>query len=84
MLGTTLVTVGLTAIVLPLIEGRQHGWPAWTWLSLVAGYAPRYSARVTTFGTAVDITVSELSIEAFFPADASTAEALSALAAAAA
>jgi EmrB/QacA subfamily drug resistance transporter len=34
--GTALVTVGLTAIVLPLIEGRQHGWPAWTWLSLAA------------------------------------------------
>ena len=24
----------LTAIVLPLVEGRQHGWPAWTWCSL--------------------------------------------------
>ncbi len=33
-------------------------------------------STVTTFGTAVDITVAELSIEAFFPADASTAEAL--------
>jgi EmrB/QacA subfamily drug resistance transporter len=37
-LGTILVTIGLTAIVLPLIEGRQHGWPAWTWASL--GAAP--------------------------------------------
>ena len=35
-LGTVLVTAGLTAIVLPLIEGRQHGWPAWTWVSLAA------------------------------------------------
>ena len=25
--GTVLVTVGLTAVVLPLVEGRQHGWP---------------------------------------------------------
>jgi len=40
-----------------------------------------FFSTVTTFGTAVDITVSELSIEAFFPADASTAEALTALAA---
>ena len=32
--GTALVTVGLTAIVLPLVDGRQHGWPAWTWISL--------------------------------------------------
>jgi len=41
-----------------------------------------FFSTVTTFGTAVDITVSELSIEAFFPADASTADALGALAAA--
>ncbi len=34
--GTVLLTAGLTAIVLPLIEGRQLGWPAWTWLSLAA------------------------------------------------
>jgi EmrB/QacA subfamily drug resistance transporter len=34
--GTALVTAGLTAIVLPLVEGRQHGWPLWTWLSLAA------------------------------------------------
>jgi len=32
--GTALVTAGLTAIVLPLVDGRQHGWPAWTWISL--------------------------------------------------
>ncbi len=39
LLGTALVTVGLTAIVLPLVEGRQHGWPLWTWLSLAAAPA---------------------------------------------
>ena len=33
----------------------------------------------TTFGTAVDITVAELSIESFFPADQETAEAMHAL-----
>jgi len=33
-LGTALVTAAITAIVLPLIEGRQHGWPAWTWVTL--------------------------------------------------
>jgi transcriptional regulator with XRE-family HTH domain len=41
----------------------------------------RFFSTVTTFGTAVDITVSELSIEAFFPADARTAQALTAEAA---
>jgi hypothetical protein len=37
-----------------------------------------FFSTVTTFGTAVDITVSELSIEAFFPADERTAQALAA------
>jgi transcriptional regulator with XRE-family HTH domain len=36
----------------------------------------RFISTYTTFGTAVDVTVSELSIEAFFPADAATAQAL--------
>jgi EmrB/QacA subfamily drug resistance transporter len=35
-LGTVLATATLTAVVLPLLEGRQHGWPAWTWLTLAA------------------------------------------------
>jgi len=30
------VTVALLAVVLPLIEGRQQGWPAWTWVLLAA------------------------------------------------
>jgi EmrB/QacA subfamily drug resistance transporter len=34
--GTVLLTLGLTAVVLPLVEGRQEGWPAWTWVSLAA------------------------------------------------
>jgi EmrB/QacA subfamily drug resistance transporter len=38
LLGMTLLTAGLTAIVLPLVEGRQHGWPVWTWISF--GVAP--------------------------------------------
>ena len=38
------VTAGLTAIVLPLVEGRQHGWPLWTWLCL--GAAPVAARRV--------------------------------------
>jgi transcriptional regulator with XRE-family HTH domain len=35
-----------------------------------------FFSTVATFGTAVDITLAELSIEAFFPADEATAEAL--------
>ncbi|HEX4820846.1 MAG TPA: hypothetical protein VFV00_11630, partial [Acidimicrobiales bacterium] len=37
----------------------------------------RFLSTVTTFGTAVDITLAELSIEAFLPADDATAAALS-------
>ncbi len=33
-------------------------------------------STVTTFGTATDVTLAELSVEAFLPADAATAEAL--------
>jgi Na+/melibiose symporter-like transporter len=28
-----LLTAGLIAVVLPLVEGRQHDWPTWTWIS---------------------------------------------------
>src|SRR3954465_4927603 len=37
--GTLLVTSGLTAVLLPLVEGRAHGWPVWTWASLAAAQA---------------------------------------------
>jgi transcriptional regulator with XRE-family HTH domain len=36
-----------------------------------------FFSTITTFGTALDVTVAELAIEAFFPADAVTARALS-------
>jgi transcriptional regulator with XRE-family HTH domain len=36
----------------------------------------RFFSTLATFGTAVDITVAELAIESFFPADAATAQAL--------
>ncbi|MEV8636135.1 MFS transporter [Streptosporangium sp. NPDC051023] len=31
--GAALVTLALVATLLPLIEGREQGWPLWTWLS---------------------------------------------------
>jgi EmrB/QacA subfamily drug resistance transporter len=34
--GTALATLGLAAVILPLVEGQQYGWPAWTWLCLAA------------------------------------------------
>jgi len=37
--GAVLLAASLVAIVYPLLEGRQFGWPAWVWLLLVAGLA---------------------------------------------
>ncbi|OHV43354.1 hypothetical protein BCD48_28630 [Pseudofrankia sp. BMG5.36] len=32
LVGATLATVALVAAVLPLVQGRDAGWPLWTWL----------------------------------------------------
>ena len=40
-----------------------------------------FLSTTTVFGTPIDITLSELALEAFFPADAATAEALRSIAA---
>lgn len=34
--GTALVTAGVTAVVLPLVQGRQYGWPWWSIAGLAA------------------------------------------------
>jgi EmrB/QacA subfamily drug resistance transporter len=36
VVGLGLATLALTALVLPLVDGRQHGWPAWSLASLAA------------------------------------------------
>jgi transcriptional regulator with XRE-family HTH domain len=45
-------------------------------LRMPGGSELSFVGMVATFGTPVDVTTSELSIESFFPADAETAEAL--------
>ena len=35
--GAALFTTALVALVLPLLDGRAHGWPAWSWACLAAG-----------------------------------------------
>jgi EmrB/QacA subfamily drug resistance transporter len=37
--GAVLLAGSLVAIVYPLLEGRQLGWPAWVWALLAAGLA---------------------------------------------
>jgi EmrB/QacA subfamily drug resistance transporter len=43
LVGTVLVCLGLVAIVLPLVEGQQQGWPAWTF-GCLAGSIPLLAA----------------------------------------
>ncbi|GAA0438847.1 MFS transporter [Streptomyces luteireticuli] len=37
--GAGVLTVALGLLVVPLVEGRERGWPWWTWLSPVAAAA---------------------------------------------
>ena len=37
--GAVIITLAITALLLPLIEGRRQGWPIWTWLSLAVAVA---------------------------------------------
>ena len=39
LLGLALLAAGLSAIIVPLVEGRSQGWPAWAFISLFAGFA---------------------------------------------
>ncbi len=34
--GMLLVAAGSVAVVLPLVEGREQGWPLWSWVCLAA------------------------------------------------
>ncbi|GAA4068661.1 MFS transporter [Nonomuraea soli] len=36
VLGMLLVSAAAFLLIFPLIQGREHGWPAWTWISLAA------------------------------------------------
>ncbi len=55
--------------------GAAHGPGIVVPLRLRAGeHELAFFSTVATFGTAIDITVAELSIESFFPADSHTAE----------
>lgn len=55
LVGMTMIALALVAVVLPLVEGRQQGWPLWAWLCLVAavllfaGFG-RYEQRIKRQG----------------------------------
>ncbi|WP_223778466.1 MFS transporter [Streptomyces sp. 135] len=52
-LGAVLSAAGLLALVLPLVSGRESGWPLWTWMSLglslplLTGFASHQRRRIT-------------------------------------
>jgi EmrB/QacA subfamily drug resistance transporter len=55
VVGMALLTAGLTALLLPLVQGRQAGWPAWAWACLAAapvlfGLLVGYERRVARRG----------------------------------
>ena len=37
LFGLVLAAIGLVAILVPLIQGEEAGWPLWTWLSIAGG-----------------------------------------------
>ncbi|GHF89642.1 MFS transporter [Streptomyces griseosporeus] len=54
--GSLLLAAGLVAIVLPLVQGRENGWPVWGWACLTAGVCAVvalgvYEARRPAAGT---------------------------------
>lgn len=68
--GAALISAALACIVLPLSEGRQQGWPAWTILMLAA--APvlaagflRFEARLTRHGGMPILDLALLAIPSF-------------------
>ncbi|MCC8927313.1 MULTISPECIES: MFS transporter [Nocardiaceae] len=38
-IGLVLISAGLVALLVPLIEGQEQGWPLWTYFTLAAGVA---------------------------------------------
>ncbi|HEY7576168.1 MAG TPA: MFS transporter, partial [Acetobacteraceae bacterium] len=68
--GAVLVSLALACLVLPLSEGRQHGWPIWTLLMLAA--APllawafvRFEARLAAGGGSPLLDLGLMSIPSF-------------------
>jgi EmrB/QacA subfamily drug resistance transporter len=70
VVGTLLVTAGLGALLLPLVEGRAHGWPTWAWLSLAAAHVllvgfAAYELRIDRLGGAPLLEASLFRVQTF-------------------
>ncbi|MFC6879601.1 MULTISPECIES: MFS transporter [Actinomadura] len=70
LVGAVLGSAGLLAIVLPLVLGREQGWPVWSWMCLcaavplLAGFAVRQH-RLERHGRAPLISLSLFQDRAF-------------------
>jgi EmrB/QacA subfamily drug resistance transporter len=68
--GAALISAALACLVLPLAEGRQQGWPAWTLIMLAAapvlaiGFV-RFEARLTRRGGMPILDVALMAIPSF-------------------
>lgn len=62
--GVALSTAAVVALVLPLIQGRELGWPLWTWLSLAAsaGLFAAFAAHQGRLGAAGGDPVLDLAL----------------------
>jgi EmrB/QacA subfamily drug resistance transporter len=70
-LGSLLLAGGLVAVVLPLVQGRENGWPLWGWICLGAGVLTVaglgvYEARRHRPGTAPLLPARAFRLPAFF------------------
>ncbi|MDH6135468.1 EmrB/QacA subfamily drug resistance transporter [Kitasatospora sp. MAA4] len=70
LVGMILVTLALAAVCVPLIEGRQQGWPLWSWICLVAAVPlfvifARQQNRVRASGAAPSVDFSLFRERAF-------------------
>ncbi len=62
--GAVGLAAGLALLLLPLVLGREQGWPAWTWISMVTGavlvgLVARWQRRLAAHGGApvLDVTL---------------------------
>ncbi|MEU9442803.1 MFS transporter [Streptomyces sp. NPDC048304] len=70
-LGSLLLAGGLVAVVLPLVQGRENGWPLWGWICLGAGVLTVaglgvYEARRHRPGTVPLLPARAFRLPAFF------------------
>jgi MFS family permease len=70
LIGAALISLTLAAIVVPLSEGREQGWPAWVFVSLacvpfLTGAFFWYEARLARFGGMPLVDVALLRIPGF-------------------